>query len=287
MGLFNFESAETRVRNRSSIVKGLAQKLKAQYQYGIRGIKEKFDIGSSENSNVIVGEIKGFEYCFTEHYHSKSGKNDHSRWISEVSLRLNDEFPDFELSTKSSALTGAGCMMVLGLPFLGVPIFMTLQALLFIIFSFMDKSGTGLVALFPLIFFIGFACIFGAIGWFIFSSGLKTFRQVNNQGKYYIRNPKFKEKYVILSDADVYRVRKVFTDKVCSKLVNFRPEIQKINCTKNCLKAEFGSNEQLSYPLCSKYLGPLVKQAEIIEDYDYGDGYSNDFGDGSNSNSFL
>ena len=269
MGLFSFESAETNARNRTPIVKGLAQKLNAQYQYGIRGIKEKFDIGSSEDSNVIFGEIKGFEYCFTEHYHRKSGKNDHSRWISEVSLRLNDEFPDFEVSTRSSALTGAGCAIVLGLPFLGIPAFMIFQVIFIIITGLTHKTGFSLELIFPILIFLAITGIFGTIGWLIVSSGLKTYRQVNNQGKYYIRNSKFKEKYVILTDADDNRIRRIFNDKVCSKIANSIPQLERINCSKNCLKTEFGSNEQLSYPLCNKYLAPLVKQAEIFEDYDY------------------
>ena len=122
--------------------------------------------------------------------------------------------------------------------------------------------------LIPMGAFILFGSIFGFIGWSIFSSALKTYKQINNQGQYYIRNPKFKEKYVILSDADVYRVRKVFNDNVCSKIVKITPEITEISCRNNCLKKDFGSNEQLSYPLCHNYLIPLVKQAELLEDYD-------------------
>ncbi|MBQ2592037.1 MAG: hypothetical protein II567_01980, partial [Candidatus Riflebacteria bacterium] len=119
MGLFDFETTETKVRNRTPLVKSIAQKLDADYQYSIRGVKDKFNIEDSsecENSNVIVGEKNGFEYCFIEYYHVGRGKNDHSKWVSKVSLRLNDTFPDFDLQTRSSALSGVGCMAVLSLP---------------------------------------------------------------------------------------------------------------------------------------------------------------------------
>ncbi len=271
MGLFDFETAETKVRNRTPLVKSIAQKLDADYQYSIRGVKDKFNIEDSsecENSNVIVGEKNGFEYCFIEYYHVGRGKNDHSKWVSKVSLRLNDTFPDFDLQTRSSALSGVGCMAVLSLPFLGIPFFLLSQLLMFCFAFFHSKSGFQLEMLIPMGAFILFGSIFGFIGWSIFSSALKTYKQINNQGQYYIRNPKFKEKYVILSDADVYRVRKVFNDNVCSKIVKFTPEITEISCRNNCLKKDFGSNEQLSYPLCHNYLIPLVKQAELLEDYD-------------------
>lgn len=271
MGLFDFETAETKVRNRTPLVKSLAQKLDANYQYGIRGVKEKFNIGDSsdcENSNVIIGEKDGFEYCFIEYYHIGRKKNDHSRWESKISLRLNDTFPDFDLQTRSSALSGVGCMVVFALPILGFSLFLLSQILLFCFILFHSKFGFQLEMLIPMGMFVLFGSIFGFGGWSIISSALKTYRQINNQGQYYIRNPKFKGKYVILSDADVYRVRKVFNDNVCSKIVKFTPEITSISCKKNCLQKDFGSNEQLSYPLCIKYLDPLVKQAEIIEDYD-------------------
>ena len=202
-------------------------------------------------------------------YHKKSGKNDHSRWVSELSVRFNENFPDFQLDTRSSALITAWITMILGLPFLGVPVFFLSQFLFFFFKIF--KSGFDIEILVPLLLFFGVGMICGALGWLIFSSGIKTYKQIQNQGQYYIRNSKFKEKYVILSDANVNRIRKLFNDRVCAKIVNFRPNLNSINCINNCLRSEFGRNEQLSYPLCIQYLEKYTKQAQIFEDYEYDD----------------
>ena len=277
MGLFDFETAETKVRNRTQLIKSLAQKLDAKHLTDIRQVTNKFSFYSSsdtKNCNIIVGNYKGFDYCFIEYYHKKCGKNDHSRWVSEVSLRFNNNYPDFELETKSSAQIKAWLMMIFGLPFLGVPIFFISQFLFFFFKIF--KSGFDIEILVPFFLFIGFGVLFGVIGWFVFSGGFRTLKQIQNQGQYYIRNSKFKEKYVILTEANVNRVRKTFNDKVCSKIVNFIPAIQSINCSSNCLKSEFGRNEQLTYPLCMQHLEQLAKQAEIFEDYE-SDDYDSSF----------
>ena len=268
MGLFDFETAETKVRNRTQLIKSLAQKLDARYLSDLRMVSKKFsfDILQAKKCNIIAGEYNGFEYCFLEYYHQKSGKNDHSRWVSEISVRFNENFPDFQLDTRFSALFTAWLTMIFGLPFLGLPVFFLSQFLMFFFKIF--KTGFDIEILVPLLLFFGIGMISGMLGWLLFSPGLKTYKQIHNQGQYYIRNHKFKEKYVILSDANVNTIRKIFNDKVCAKIVDFKPDLDSINCTNNCLRSKFGHNEQLTYPLCMQYLEKFTRQAQIFEDYE-------------------
>jgi hypothetical protein len=273
MGIFDFESAQTKVRNRIGAVKALADQLNAEYYDGISQIKNKFGIDDSDsdikNSNAIVGELQGFEYCFVEYYHRQHGKNDSSKWVTNVYLRLNkDDFPDFQLMTKTSALTGAGCILIFGLPFFCVPLFLIFQAITMFTTIFKNTYGLGLNVsiIFPLITMTLISLVFGAVGWFIISASIKTIKSVYGQGKYNILNYKFREKYVIISEADVNSIRKVFTENVVSGIVNHKPEITNINCHNCCFSSSFNHNEQLTYALCNKYLGPLLKQAQIFEE---------------------
>ena len=111
-----------------------------------------------------------------------------------------------------------------------------------------------------------FGLIFGAVGWFIISTSIDTIKDIYGQGKYNIYNHKFREKYVIISKANANSIRNVFTDNVVSGIVNHKPEITEINCHNCCFSSSFNYNEQLTYALCNKYLGPLLKQAQIFEE---------------------
>ncbi len=269
MGLFSFESPESKMRSRMGPVKAIADRLNADYYHGIEEVKDTFFPSINDemkNSNVIVGESEGYRYCFIEYYHRGRGKNDHSKWISRIALRLNEEdFPDFDLSSKSSALFSVGCFIAFALPFGIVPLIMLTS----FIFMFLNNKAIPKDSqLIPIIIGLGFlffTLIFGAISFFIINYALKTYKQINSQGKYCISNPKFRDKYVILTDSDEYRIRKVFNEKVCSRIVDFNPEISSISIQNNCIQKGCDYNEQLSYPLCLKYINQLVKEAQIFE----------------------
>ena len=94
MGFFDlFDTRESKVRGRVDQIQALASKLNADYNYGIESVKYFFSDVSEEmkECNTIVGESEGYEYCFIEYYHIGRGKNDHSKWVTKYSLRLNDE----------------------------------------------------------------------------------------------------------------------------------------------------------------------------------------------------
>ena len=275
MGFFDlFDTRESKVRGRVGQIQALASKLNADYYYGLDAVKNIFfsDIDEDmKNSNVIVGESEGYEYSFIEYYHVGHGKNDHSKWISKYSLRMNyEDFPDFTLQTRKSAILGASCLLVFSLFFCGIPLFIFLN---FALAFFRDNkkvfsTGPGPLQVSSILmcgFFLLLLAIFVIIGYLIISSVIKTFRQINNQGQYYIRNPEFRQKYVILSDMDASLIRKVFTDEVCSRVVNYKPEIGSITIKNGCILGGFNYNEQLDYSNCLKTINNLVKEAQIFE----------------------
>ena len=272
MGFFTFESAESKMKSRIGPVKALSEKLDADYYHGIETVRNTFfpDIKDDlKDSNVIVGESEGYRYCFLEYYHQGRGKNDHSKWVSKISLRLNEEnFPDFDLQTKKSALASAGCILAFALPFGAVPVFMFLNFIFIFLVGGGSKSVPKEGILIPIIMGLGFllfAAVFGTVAYLMLSTAIDTYKQVKNQGKYCISNPQFREKYVIMTKTDANRIRKVFNEKVCSRIVSYRPELESINIKDNCIHRECDYNQQLSYPLCLKYINMLVKEAQLFE----------------------
>ena len=115
--------------------------------------------------------------------------------------------------------------------------------------------------MFTLLFFGAF----GFISYLLLSNTLKTYKQIKNQYQYYIRNPEFREKYVILSDDDARSISKVFTEKVCSRIVNYKPEIDHLQISNNCLLEDIPNDEQLTYLRCLEYIDKLTKEAQLFE----------------------
>ena len=268
MGLFDFRSREQRIRDRVVEVRELASKLNADYNYGIESVKYFFSDVSEEmkECNTIVGESEGFQYCFIEYYHVGHGKNDHSRWISKFSLRMNDEeFPDFTLQTKDKALQGVGCLLLFSVPFVVGPLIAILSSI-HILFSMLKnapKEGFLGIIVFSLVFLL-FAGLFGFVGYLIFSDAIKTYKQIYNQGQYYIRDAFFREKYVILSDVDTRYIRRVFTEKVCIRVSSYWPEKISIDVKNGCIHEELNS-EQLSFPKCFEIIKKRTRDALIFE----------------------
>ncbi len=263
MGLFEEEDAYTKVTNRISDVEKLSAKLNGNFINDIEKIKSKFSIDGSErdldNCNAITGEIQGFEYCFIEYFHRRQGKNDHSHWITKVFLRFNKDIPDFELNTKNSANKNVWGGFVFGSIFLLIPTGMIVLGIVAII-------NRNFAQLFNIIPFGLFGLIFGLFGGWIIHSSKRTYNQINDQGKYNIHNPRFREKYVIFSDDNLNKIRQTFNENVVSKIVDAKPEISSISVRNNCLSSDFDRNDQLSYASCNKYLAPLLQQAKILEE---------------------
>ena len=258
-------TARDKAKGRIEAVKLLSEKMNANYTYGTSSLQDHFNVDNTDeekDSNVIVGSVDGYPYCFVEYYHIGRGKNEHSRWISYCSLRLKSTCPNFEVSTISSAQSSANTQIVVGCIFLLPSIF----CLIFIVVSlgliFKGRVLEGL--LFP-IFPILLNLAFGFFAYNFITSGLQTKKEMKNQSKYDIRNHSFKDKYVILSEADPYKIKKIFTDEVCEGIVNAKPEVNSISVINNCINMKFDRGEMLEYNFCNRCLNTLVSQAELFK----------------------
>ena len=258
-------TSSIKARERTAAVKFLSEKMNASYTYGANSLKDKFNVCHEEeekDGNVIFGSFDGYPYCFVEYFHIGKGKNDYSEWMSYCSLRLKSTCPDFEVSKITSAQSSSNISIVVGCILL-IPTLFTLIfffAGVFILYKGYVLNGLPFIIFSTIAFFF-----FGFFSYTMITAGLQTKREIKNQSKYDIRNHSFKDKYVILSVADPYKIKKIFTDEVCEGIVKARPEIDTIAVSKNCINMEFRKGEMLEYNSCNKCLNTLVSQANLFK----------------------
>lgn len=272
MALFSFTSPEEKVKERTDFIKALSAHLNAEYYNGVDAFAEKFDFSQDSEllkSNAIVGNLEGFDYCFVEYYHLGRGKNDHSKWISELSFRMQKDIPDFQLITKDSAKRNAGCFIIFGLIFF-IPVLVTI--ITSIVSGTSLLTGKNEAGFLPFIFigvYVLVALLFTIIPSYLIYSGIKTLKEINNQRKYNIMNPNFNEKYAIFTDTntDTYKISKIFNYDFCSKVLNFEPELTEITFNKNCTKKEYDGT-QLTLAFCENELKTFLNKAKLFEERD-------------------
>lgn len=262
------ESTDSKIKSRIGPIKEISSQLNAKYYHGIGYVRNTFFTNINqemENSNVIVGKNKLYNYCFIEYYHIGRGKKDYSRWVSKASFRLNEEsFPNFELLKKKTVIYNLGCLTAIVANLVFFSLFFLIaffHQLLFVLHHDTNMRKFVMESFFTFLV-IG---AFGFIAYLIFLNIRKTYKQIKNQSQYYIRNPEFREKYVIITDDDARSICKVFTEKVCSKIVNYKPEIENICISNNCLLENLPNDEQLTYQLCLEYISKLTEKAQIFE----------------------
>ncbi len=245
------------VEYRSSIVKDLAKKMGADYYYGVDKVKSDFCIFDYEmnDSNVIVGNKDGYDYCFVEYYHERCGKSDYPRWVSTLFFKMkNNNLPSFHLTTKSSAFTSSGLGILQSL-------FYLIMAFLFIylgIDSFRKTSGNFYI------FATIMGVLFGLIGVVLLNLHLRPLFKLKIQSKYGIRDKEFLEKYIIISEADPAEISKVFTEEVCSRIVNSLTDVD-FDLSGCIVTVPFNTDSQLSYSSCKGYLDDILYKAKIFE----------------------
>ncbi|MBP5469179.1 MAG: hypothetical protein J6Z11_08045 [Candidatus Riflebacteria bacterium] len=270
MALFSFANPEQKVKERTDFIKALSAHLNAEYYNVIDAVAEFFNFSyyrDLSNCNIIVGNIEGFDYCFVEYFHVGRGKNDHSKWISELSFRMQKDIPDFQLITKDSAKRNAGCFIIFGLIFF-IPVVVTIIASIVAGTSLLSgKNEAGFLSYIFIGVYVLVALLFTIIPSFLIYSGIKTLKEINNQRKYNIMNPNFNEKYAIFtdSDTDTYKISKIFNYDFCSKVLNFEPELTEITFDKNCVKKEYDST-QLTLAFCENELKTFLNKAKLFEE---------------------
>ncbi len=257
MGLF-YTSSRDMVSGRIIAIKEIAEKLEADYSYGFNTIQNKFDSfffsHEMQDSNVITGNIDGYDYCFIEYYHQKSGKHDTAHWRSSAILKAtNRSIPDFSLALKGPTVKKAKLSIIFGILFLFVPVILLISL-----------YSAGMLRLDSAALVIGFIClVFVLVPTIVILASIGTLREVNNQGKYGIHNRAFKEKYVILAHSDPARIRRLFTEKLCTKILRQPMDIE-VTFTKNCIIQSF-NDSLFTYSSCKSTLNLLLDKAKVFE----------------------
>ena len=241
--------AKKKAEERKNDVQYLAGQLEAEYcsTLMINELKNRFNsiskITEIENSNIIVGNIEGYDYCLVEYYHIRRGKGDHSGWRSKLIFRTKGSIPDFRLLTKKSAISTACIGLFFGLLFLIIPICIILSG----------KGGATIPAILSIV-----------ISLIILYCAVLDIKEIYENDKYGIRNSRFKEKYIIRTEASPNDINRVFTEEVCSKILNYPSDID-IEINEQEIFEEFELDEKLSYPLCKKHLNSLISKVKILE----------------------
>ena len=250
MGLFDPPPSRTALlKERTTFLSDLADQLNSELYHGTSLIKKhfsfikKFDIES--DSNVILGNIEGYNFCFVEDYQEKQSKHSHSHWESKFIIEMKEEkFPDFSIETKKQAIKNYSFILLFSLIFFSIPYFV----------SFF-KNGNVYIAL----------IISGGFGLILLSICIQGFKNIFKQDKYKISNYRFKEKYVISSERKPEKIREVLTDKVCSKIVNYPGNLD-ISFSNKCISIDLPSNEKLSYNICVNLINKYIKIVKLFED---------------------
>ena len=245
---------KAQVESRISYIKEIAQKLNAEYRYGIKSVKHPFDIEENTynaESNIIVGSIDGYEYCFIESYNTH--RNDNAfRWESKLYIRFKDNIPNMQLVTKETAASDFRFKLIFSLAFSVFPSILLI--------GFISKIGNDFKFIFPCLF-LAVPVVFGILG---FKDVYTLKKQINNQRIYSIKNKKFKEKYLILSKESTYSICRIFNEEVCSKIADY-PTAINLNIHNNCTHLEFDYGEKLIYETCKEKLEKLLEQVKIFE----------------------
>lgn len=259
-----FENLEARVRERSDYVLNIANQLNANYRYGLKKIKDKFNIVENyENTycNAIFGLIEGYDYCFYEYFHCARGRAMglpyiNNYFISEEAIKLKGYCSSFVLLTKKSAIWKTIKYFLVGE--------ILLSFLLFLLTFSHEKKNIELVG----IFIVGIFMFYCLINFILDLYKINTNYKV--QEKYYdISNKDFKDKYVIISSyypislcSDNINIKKVFTEKVCSRIVDSKLNSD-IVVVNSCIREKY--EKKLTYDICQKHLNNLLSKAKLFE----------------------
>ncbi len=187
MGLF--DGSKEMVTKRIEAVRELCKEMNANYVYGAESLKDVFNLDYKDemkDSNIITGQKEGYDYCIIEYYHITHRKNDTSRWISFGSLKMKDNYPDFEITTIISAKNAANVDIAIGSILLCLILFYSIPCF-FALFQ-----GKIEAYLFSLISFL-VILIIGYFTYCLLSSGSKKLKKIRNQDSYNIKNQLFKK----------------------------------------------------------------------------------------------
>lgn len=259
MGLWDSDR-KGKVGYRSAFVKDLAKKMGADYYYGISEVKKIFPIYGydMEDSNVIQGKKDGYDYCFIEYCYIDHAKDRYLRWRSVLHLKLkNKNLPSFHVAPKGTAFSKSVFEILHFVPYLIISIIF-----MFLLFNHSkNASGFG----FDSICFLLITLLLLLVGILGIYLSLKKYKKIFKQGKYRIQNKEFKKKYYIKSDEDPKEIRNIFTEEVCTKIVNCFSDVD-LDISAGFTSVTFDSDSQLTYSTCKGYLDDLIYKVNIFEE---------------------
>ena len=244
------------VSDRYEFIKKLAHDLKASYccyaenSYRFNDIKKQFNLAPNielNNSNIITGKYEGYDYCFVERFSDDFRRLEIIKWTSTFVIKTNNKkFPDFKIIAKKS-------YVMFNFAYIMIPI-----ALFAALIGYYIQNGTkDLNNLYVL-------AVMAVVSTLIFIvSFIIDLLKIKQQNKYKINNLKFKDRYIILSEADPNEIEEVFDDRICSRIAGYYTDLE-LSFKSKCFSKEF-SETNLTFDLCDSNLKDYFSQVQLFE----------------------
>ena len=109
-----------------------------------------------------------------------------------------------------------------------------------------------------------FSVLFILVGLFGIYSNISSLKSANSKNQYGITDDVFNEKYYIDTIAEPEVIRNIFTDEICSKIVN-EIENMEISFINYSVSEKFGPNIQLSASNCNVHLQKLIRKVKMFD----------------------
>ena len=220
----------------------LCPEFNAIYYRDKNRIKNKFalsdkDLTKIKESNALSGTYDEYEYNILEYSIISSSSNN---YYLMASVKIPDKnFPEFELVPKWSGLIINVLICLVTLPFLLLFLLLFFYLSSWIAAAFihseeiLEETTVSNLIKFFLRTLIPLGILY--IPTHLFSKSISKIKERLFQGKYGINNAEFNSRYAFDNVKDANSIKRVFTPKVCSDIVNFIPKLSGLKSKNNHL----------------------------------------------------
>ena len=199
-------------KDRVDCIKKIAKEFGAKFQTGLKEYTDLFNLteiatkSEINESNAVIGNIEGYDYCILEFFRTIYGKYPRYFYVSKAIINIKkDNNPSFRLLTRKSVVLKIINKLLFAFIFSAI----YLVVVLGVNHQNLNNQNS--------LYLIAFLCLILIVALW---KTIKTIFEISFQKKYYIQNRNFNDNYVILSNAEPKIIREVFNDEVCSRIVD-------------------------------------------------------------------
>lgn len=241
---------------RVDCIKKIAKGFGAKFQTGLEEYTNLFNLteiatrSELDESNAVIGNIEGYDYCILEFFRIVYGKQPRSFYVSKAIINIKkDNNISFSLLTRKSVI-----LQIIN-KLLSAFVFSAIYLIVVLGVNHQNLNNQNSIYL------IAFLCLILIVALW---NTIKTIYKISLQNKYNIQNRHFINNYVILSDTEPKIIGEIFNDEVCSRIVDNKLDSD-IIVKNNCITSDFSYDEELTLEGCQKRLTYLLNQAKLFK----------------------